>query len=198
MIPRQEESLRPVARIFIQALTLGVAVGLCLAGGLALLYGALHPAQGPGTKGPFLYLYLVGGVMGLLAGWTFALQRVLDHLLALLFQAVARLVPLTAGALGQEWTTKIQVFFQEVLKPFPRFFQWIMTRFFVSRFKDPDRLNKALGKAQKQQHLSSYSPEWMARVALHYFLEPLNAAFLVFYVIFFVLTAIFWAIPFIG
>jgi hypothetical protein len=188
--------VRPVIKIFIQALVLGLAVGICLAGGLGLLYSALHP--GPGPRGPILYFYLVGGVMGFLAGWAFALQRVFDHLLALLFKTVAQLIPMTAGAMGKEWTTKIQVFFQEVLKPFPPFFQWIMTRFFVSRFKDPDRLNKALGKAQKQQHLSSFTPEWMAGVALHYFLEPLNAAFFVVYVILFILTAIFWAIPFIG
>lgn len=185
-------------RIFIQALVLGVAVGLCLAGGLGLLYGALHPAQWPGPRGPILYFYLAGGVMGLLTGWAFALQRVLDHLLALLFKTVAQLIPMTAGALGTEWTAKVQVFFQEVLKPFPPFFQWIMTRFFISRFKNPGRLNKALGKAQKQQHLGSLTPEWMVGVALHYFLEPLTAAFFVVYVILFILTAVFWAMPFIG
>lgn len=190
--------MRPVVRIFIQTLTLGIAVGLCLAGGLALLYRSAHPLSGSGASGPHIYFYLVGGVMGLLAGWAFALQKVLDHMLSLLFQTAARLVPMTLGVIGREWTEKIETFFQEVLKPFPRFFQWIMIRFFVIRFKDPDRLNRALGKAQKQTGAGLSSPEGMTRVVLHYFLEPLTAAFFVFYVILFILTAVFWAIPFIG
>ncbi len=185
--------MRPLIRIFAQALILGIAVGLCLAGGLGLLYGALR-----GSPGPMPYFYLVGGVMGFLAGWAFALQRVLDHFLSLLFQAVAQLVPLTAGAIGKEWTEKIQVFFHEVLKPFSRFFQWIMTRFFVSRFKDSDRLNRALGRARKHTPAGLATPEGMVRVVLHYFLEPLTAVFLIFYAILFILTAVFWAIPFIG
>ena len=188
--------MRPVIRIFLQALVLGLATGLCLAGGLALLYKALHPEFG--GKGPFLYFFMVGGAMGLLAGWAFALEKVLDHLLSLLFKTVAQLVPLTAATIGQDWSNKIQIFFQEVLRPFPRLFQWIMIRFFVSRFKDPDRLNRALGKAQKQPGAGLASPEGLTRVILHYFLEPLTEVFLAVYVILFILTAIFWAIPFIG
>lgn len=188
--------MRPVIRIFLQALILGLATGLCLAGGLALLYKALHPEFG--GKGPFLYFFLVGGAMGLLAGWAFALEKVLDHLLSLLFKTVAQLVPLTAATIGQEWSNKIQVFFHEVLKPFPKLFQWIMTKFFVSRFKDPNRLNRALGKTQKQPGTGLASPEGMARTILHYFLEPLYVIFALVYVILGGVTVLFWIIPFIG
>ncbi len=194
----KEALLRPFIKIFVQALTLGIAVGLCLGGGLALLYSAIHPGSGSGPRFPYIYMYLVGGVMGLLAGWAIALQRVLDHLLTLLFQTAAQLVPVTANSIGREWTEKIQVFFREVLKPFPSFFQWIMTRFFISRFKDPNRLNRALSKAQKQSTTGLHSVEGMARATLHYFLEPLHIVFFTFYVILFILTVIFWVIPFIG
>ncbi len=199
MIPvRQEAVLSSFIRIFIQAIGLGLGVGLVLSGALAVIYHGLHPGLGSGLSIPYLYLYFVGAVMGLFAGWALALQRVLNHLFTILFQTAAQLVPLSVDRINREWTDKIQEFFQEVLKPFPKIFQWVMVRFFISRFKDPDRLNRAFTRTQNQSLAKLNTIEGMTRTALHYFLEPLYVAFTLVYVMLSILAIIFWAIPFIG
>ncbi len=187
--------MKKMAGIFIQGIALGSILGLCLAEGLALIFRVTHGTTVGHTT---LYFLVVGGLMGFLGGWCLALQMVLNHLLSLLFFQISQLVPLTGSVIGEEWVSRMETFFREVLRPMPKLFGRLVNYFLVTRFRDYGRVNRSIEKAKKQQRLQAYSPEWTARVVLHYFLEPLWAFFYTAYVILFGVTCVLWSIPFLG
>lgn len=181
--------------LFAKDIGLGLGIGLCLAGAVALLHQALHPATtGPGT--PVLYFLVVGFVMGFIGGWILSIQTILGNLLASLFMKVAELVPLPAQVVGEEWAKKMETFFKEILKPFPAFFRKFVEFFLVTRFDDLDRMNRALDKAKKKGQDQGRAHQWALMVILHYLLEPLWLLFYVVYGILLLLSCAMWSFPF--
>ncbi len=186
-----------IGRVFIQGIGLGLGVGLCLAGALALVFRSVHgvgPQDQPGNYN--IYFLVVGAVMGLLGGWCLSLHLVLNQLLSSLFLQISLLVPMTTSLIGREWADKMEIFFKEVLSPLPAFFGRAVKFFLVRRFENYPRINRAISKAKKKQNLPAYSPEWMARVVLHYFLEPLWVFFYAAYTILFLIALLFLSFPF--
>ncbi len=188
-------SLKKFLGLLIEGLVLGFVTGLCLAGLAALAYrSSAHPAPGSTFSSYFL---VVGGFLGCVAGWCFALQLILNRLMNSLVQSVARLVPLTTGQVGAEWAGKIEQFLTEVLRPMPPLLRKAVEFFMLARFARYERANRALQKAGKKYPARSQDPEWLAAVALHYFLEPVWAVFYGTYVILLLVACVFWSLPFI-
>jgi hypothetical protein len=181
--------------LLIEGMVLGLVIGFCLAGLVALFYKGLK-AGGP--TGYFTsYFLAVGGLMGCVAGWCFSLQLILARLLDSLVQSVARLVPLTSRVVGAEWAGKMDKFLNEVLSPMPALLRKSVEFFMAARFTHYERVNRALQKAGKKHPAQSENPEWLAAVALGYFLEPVWAVFWGAYVILLFIALFLWSLPFI-
>ncbi len=184
--------------LFAKGMGLGLGVGLCLAGVVALVYRAVHSGEAVPVPGRTLaYFFIVGGFMGLVGGWCLALQMVLGGLLSTLFMKISELVPMEASAVTEDWAVKMETFFREVLAPLPGFFRKLVDALLVVRFRDYGRINRAMDKAKRKEPGKNYSPQWMAQVVLHFFLEPLWLFFYAAYVILFLLSCIFWGFAFI-
>jgi hypothetical protein len=182
--------------LFLKGIGLGLGIGLCLAGLVGLAYRAVHSENlsfNPGHT--TVYFFVVGIVMGLFGGWCFSLQMVLSNLLASLFMKVADLIPMPAQVVGEEWAKKMEVFFREIIQPFPGFFRKFIEWIFILRFEDYGRMNRALEKAKKKGKADT-SVQWMLRVILHYLLEPLWLLFCLVYAILLLISCIFWSFPF--
>ncbi len=187
--------LKKFLGLLIEGLALGFITGLCLAGLAALIYrSSVHPADGATFSSYFL---AVGGLLGCVAGWCCALQFILNRLMDSLVRSVARLVPLTTGQVGAEWAGKIERFLTEVLRPMPALLRRAVEFFMLARFARYEKANRALQKAGKKYPERSQDPEWLAAVALHYFLEPVWAVFYGAYVILLLIACVFWSLPFI-
>lgn len=182
--------------LFIKGIGLGLGVGLCLAGAVGILYRIVHSGQPNPSAGPLVYIFVVGGLMGIVGGWALALQMVLGNLLASLFMKIADLVPLPAQAVGDEWAKKMETFFKEVIKPFPGFFRKFIEWIFILRFEDYARINRALNKAKQKKHDQGNTTQWALMVILHYLLEPLWIIFYIVYAILLLLSCILWSFPF--
>lgn len=183
--------------LFAKGIGLGLGLGLCLAGAVGLLYRAIHSADAnPHYGRATVYFVVVGGLMGLIGGWCLSLQMILGGLLSTLFLRISELVPVPAGAVTEEWGNKMEMFFQEVLKPMPSLFHKIVESFLVVRFRDYAKINRAIDKAKRKKPAATYSPEWMSQVALHFFLEPLWLFFYGAYVILFLSCCVFWSLAF--
>jgi hypothetical protein len=122
---------------------------------------------------------------------------ILNRLMNSLVASVSRLVPLTTRQVGAEWAAKIEQFLNEVLKPMPSLLRRAVELFMLARFARYERANRALLKAEKKHPLQSQDPEWLAAVALHYFLEPVWAVFYGAYAILLLIASVFWSLPFI-
>jgi hypothetical protein len=140
----------------------------------------------------------VGGLMGLVGGWCFALQMVFGNLLASLFLKAADLVPLPAQVVGEEWAKKMETFFREIIQPFPGFFRKFIEWIFILRFEDYGRINRALEKAKRKGHSEGTTTQWMLRVILHYLLEPLWLLFYAAYAILLLISCLLWSLAFFG
>jgi hypothetical protein len=184
--------LKKFVGLLIEGFVLGFVTGLCLAGLVALAY---RMSAHTGTFSA--YFLVVGGLLGCVAGWCFALQLILNRLMNSLVASVSRLVPLTTRQVGAEWAAKIERFLNEVLKPMPSLLRRVVEFFMLARFARYERANRALLKAEKKHPLQSQDPEWLAAVALHYFLEPVWAAFYCAYAILLLIACVFWSLPFI-
>ncbi|HEY5038011.1 MAG TPA: hypothetical protein VIJ93_02955 [bacterium] len=183
--------------LFIKGFGLGLGIGLCLAGAVGLLYRALRGGEALAHVQYFTtYFFVVGGLIGTMAGWCLSLQMVLGEMLESLFLTVSQLVPLNASQVGEEWAHKMETFFREVLKPLPAFFGKIVDFFLVVRFRDYGKVNRSLEKAKQQKPDGVFTPEWLSMVALHFFLEPLWIFFYLAYAILFVAACVFWSFPF--
>ncbi len=189
--------MKKISSLLIQGFVLGLGLGLCFAGALGLLYRAIHSGDAHYPPGPpTLFFFVVGIVMGLLGGWCLALQLVLSNLLASLFMKIAELVPMPAQVVGEEWARKMETFFNEVIQPMPGFFRKVVEFFLISRFEDYGRINRAIDKAKRKSPQSTFTPEWLSMVVLHYFLEPLWLFFYAAYAILFLAACFFWSLPF--
>src|SRR5579863_4493215 len=124
--------MKKVVFLFLKGFGLGLGIGLCLAGAVGLVYQAVHSGQ-PVGRTP-VYLFVVGGFMGLIGGWILSLQMILENLLAALFLKVADLVPLPAQAVGEDWAKKMETFFREIIQPFPGWFRKFIEWIFILRF----------------------------------------------------------------
>ena len=206
--------------LFAKGMGLGLGIGLCLAGAVALVYRAIH--SGDATPVPArtqIYFFVVGGLMGLVAGWCLSLQMVLGGLLSTLFLKVSELVPmavqvadsplesaqpnlgsrLVASTLvvGEEWAKKMEIFFREVIQPFPGFFRKFIEWVFILRFENYGRINRALEKAKRKKQDQAPTTQWALMVVLHYLLEPLWLLFYIAYVILLLVSCVFWSFAFI-
>lgn len=189
--------LKKYLGLLARGIGLGVGIGLCLAGAVGLIYRAVHSGEPDfHPEHAILYLLVVGGLMGCLGGWCFALQLVLGNLLSTLFLKISELVPLSAATVGSDWAKKMETFFSEVLKPMPAFVQKLVHFLFIVKFQDYDRINEALERAKGKEKLESYSPQWMSQVALAFFLQPLWIFFYIAYAILFLISCLFWSFPF--
>ena len=187
-----------IAVLFLKGLALGLGIGLCLAGAVGLLYRAVHSGDPNLHSGhTMLYLFIVGTVMGTLGGWCLALHMVLVDLLTSLFLKVCELVPMPAAVVGKDWAERMETFFREILAPMPGILRKLAEWFFILRFEDYNRINRALDKAKKTEPQGKFSPQWMGLVVLHYLLEPLWIFFYVVYAILFSVSCIFWSLAFI-
>jgi hypothetical protein len=189
--------LKKYLALLAQGIGLGLLIGLCLAGAVGLVFRAVHSGEPDfHPERAILYLLIVGGMMGFLGGWCFALQMLLGNLLSSLFIKISELVPLSAASVGEDWAKKMETFFTEVLKPMPAFFRKVVHFLFVARFQEYDRLNEALETAKGKEKMKAYSPQWMSQVALGFFLKPLWVFFYITYAVLFLISCIFWSIPF--
>jgi hypothetical protein len=183
--------------MLLQGIGLGIGVGLCLAGAVSLLYQRTHAVSGFFFGGEVtIYMIVIGGFIGTLAGWCLALQWVLADLMKVLVLKISTLVPLATSRIGGEWAGKMEMVFREILKPLPGLFGRFVNYFLVRRFKDHDRANRALEKVQKANPGRVYTPEGMAQLALGYYLVPLWKFFYITYVVLFLICCFFWALPF--
>jgi len=191
-------AMNKLISVFAQGIFLGLGTGLCLAGLVGILYRATAGAALPGYTSHFsTYFLVVGGLMGLVAGWCLALQMVLNRLMTSLVFTVSQLIPLTARQVGGEWSEKMEMFFDEVLRPLPAIFRKVVEALMTARFRHYERVNRALGKAGKKFPDKSQDPQWLAMVALHYCLEPLWFVFFGVYAVIFLAACVFWGLPFI-
>ena len=180
-----------------QGIGLGIGVGLCLAGAVCLLYQKTHGVAAYfQTKDVTIYVMVIGVFIGTLAGWCLALHWVLMDLMNTLVLKISQLVPLVSSRISEEWSRKMETFFREVLKPLPGLFGSFVNYFLVMRFKDFNRANRALGKVQKKNPGRVYTPEGLAQLALHYYLEPLWNVFYAAYAVLFLACCFLWALPF--
>jgi hypothetical protein len=183
--------------MLLQGIGLGIGAGLCLAGAVSLLYQRTHAASGFYFGGEVtVYMIVIGVFVGTLAGWCLALQWVLVDLMNILVLKISTLVPLATSRIGGEWAGKMEIVFREVLKPLPGFFGRFVNLFLVRRFKDYNRANRSLEKVQKKYPDRVYSPEGLAQLALHYYLEPLWGFFYITYAVLFLICCFFWTLPF--
>ena len=184
--------------LLVQGMLLGLVLGLCLAGLAALFY---RRWKGMGGNAPVFYFasyfLVVGGLLGSVGGWCLALQMILGRLLDSLIRSTARLVPLSFARVEEGWLGRIEVFAREVLGPMPSPFRRMAEFLVRDRFSNIPRANRALEKAGKKHPLQSQDPEWLAAVALHYFLGPVWAVFYGVYVILLLIACFFWSLPFI-
>lgn len=189
--------MRKLVFLLLKGVGLGLGVGLCLTGAVGLLYQVVHSGKPGFSAGHALvYLFIVGGLMGIVAGWILALQMILENLLAALFLKVADLVPLPAQMVGEEWAKKMEDFFREIIKPFPGFFRKFIEWIFILRFKDYGRINRALDNAKRKGHAERPTTHWVLMVILHYLLEPLWIFFYAAYGILLLLSCILWSLVF--
>jgi hypothetical protein len=182
--------MKKIILLFGQGVALGWGTGFCLAGALSLAYRT-------GRNGPpsaFFYFFMVGGVMGLLGGWCFALQMVLDDFFTALFLKILEMVPPPARKAGKEWTEKMESVLGEVLAPLPGYFRKLMTFLFVSRLRHLGRINRFLEKSDNRDPDS----RGRALAVVAFFLEPLRGLFHLAYAILFILSLALWSIPFWG
>jgi hypothetical protein len=183
--------------LFVKGIAFGLGLGLCLAGALGLLYRALHGAEvNAHITRAMIYFFIVGTVMGTLGGWCLGLQMILVNLLSALFMKILELVPLPVSEVGADWGKKIEIFFEEVLKPMPGIFRKFVEFFLVVRVEDYARVNRAIARAKQKEPLQKFSPQWASLVVLHYFLEPLWIIFYIVYAILFLITCVIWSFPF--
>lgn len=185
--------------LFAKALGLGLGVGLALAGALGILYRSLHsgdPSFQPGRVP--LYFSIVGGLIGSLVGWGWALQASLEGLLSTLFLRISEKVPTPAAKIGGEWGGKMEGIFRQVLEPLPGLVQKFLHLFLVARFSQVDHLNQAVERAKGKQPKASYTPQWYSQVILGYFLRPVKVLFLGTYAILALICLILWCLPFLG
>jgi len=187
--------LNKYAVLILKGILLGLGIGLCLAGLVGILYKALH-GQVVSVKGALAYFFTVGGLMGMLGGWALALQMTLSELLGALFMKMAELVPLPAREVGEDWARKMEMFFLEIVRPFPGFFRKFIEWIFILRFEDYRRINHALDKARKHEPSGNPTTQWMLLVILHYLLQPLWFFFYAAYGILFLFSCILWSLAF--
>ncbi|GEM_PF-3203874 len=191
--------MKKVVFLFLKGVGLGLGIGLCLAGAVGMIYQAVHSGQPNFPAGHGLaYLFVVGGVLGIIGGWILSLQMILENLLAALFMKVAGLVPMPAQAVGEEWAKKMESFFREIIQPFPGFFRKFIEWIFILRFEDYARINRALDKAKQKKHDQGTTTQWVLMVVLHYLLEPLWVFFYIAYGILLLLSIILWSLAFFG
>jgi hypothetical protein len=189
--------MKKLVLLFLKGISLGLGIGLCVAGFVGLVYRAVHSGNAPFNPGPAtVYFFVVGGLMGLFVGWCFSLQMVMGNLLGSLFMKVADLVPLPAQVVGEEWAKKMETFFREIIQPFPGFFRKFIEWVFILRFEDYGRINRAVEKAKKRERPETTTTQWMLMVILHYLLEPLWLLFYAVYAILLLMSCIFWSFPF--
>ncbi len=186
--------MKKIVLLFLKGIGLGLGLGLCLAGAAGLLYQTAHNRQSVGHA--LVYLFVVGGIMGIIGGWILSLEMVLGNLLASLFMKIADLVPLPAQAVGEEWAQKMETFFREIIQPFPGFFRKFIEWIFILRFEDYGRINRALDKAKRKKHDQGTTTQWALMVILHYLLEPLWLLFYAGYGILFILSCSLWSLAF--
>jgi hypothetical protein len=186
--------MKKVVFLFLKGFGLGIGLGLCLAGAVGLVYQAVHSGQPVGHT--LIYLFVVGGVMGIIGGWILSLQMILENLLAALFLKVADLVPLPAQAVGEEWAKKMEELFRGIIQPFPAFFRKFIEWIFILRFEDYARINRALDNAKRKGHTERPTTHWALMVILHYLLEPLWVFFYIGYGILLILSLILWSLAF--
>lgn len=189
--------MKKVVFLFLKGVGLGLGIGLCLAGAVGLLYQAVHSGQPNfSARHGLVYLFVVGGVMGIIGGWILSLQMILENLLAALFMKIADLVPMPAQVVGEEWAKKMEAFFREIIQPFPGFVRKFIEWIFILRFEDYGRINRALDKAKRKKHGQGTTTRWMLLVILHYLLEPLWVFFYIAYGILLLLSCILWCLAF--
>ncbi len=183
--------------LFAQGIGLGFGVGLCLAGAVGVLFRMAHGADPNFQAGHVpVYFLVVGGVLGLLGGWCLALQGVLQGLLGALFLKIAERVPASGARVGEEWGNQMEGIFRQVLEPLPGFFRKILHLFLIARFKHYERINEAVDLAKGKEPSGTYSPQWISRVILGYFLWPLRVFFYLTYAILFLIACLLWSFPF--
>jgi hypothetical protein len=189
--------LKKIGLVFAQGIGLGAAVGLCLAGGTAILYQAVHTSgTGDSAGSVTVYFLTVGFLLGLLSGWALALKTVFSNALGFLFVKIAEGVPVPESPVGTEWSRKMEGIFREALQPMPPLFRRFVNYFMVSRFHQVEKINRFMEKAGIQEGLSSPPPDWRTKTALRFFLRPLRAFFNVVHAILFLVCCFFWALPF--
>jgi len=186
--------MKKLVFLFLKGVGLGLGIGLCLAGAVGLIYQAFHSGQPVGHT--LVYLFVVGGVMGIVGGWILSLQMILENLLAALFMKIADLVPMPAQVVGEEWAKKMETFFREIIQPFPGFIRKFIEWIFILRFEDYGRINRALDKAKQKKHDQGTTTQWVLMVILHYLLEPLWIFFYIAYGILLLLSLILWSLAF--
>lgn len=186
--------MKKIVLLLLKGVGLGFGIGLCLAGAVGLIYEMVHSGKPVGHG--LIYLFIVGGLMGIVGGWILALQMILENLLAALFMKIADLVPLPAQEVGEEWAKKMEDFFREVIVPFPGFIRKFIEWIFILRFEDYARINRALNKAKNKKHDQQPTHRWVLLVILHYMLEPLWVFFYIAYGILLLLSVILWSLAF--
>ena len=189
--------MKKLVFLFLKGIALGLFIGLCLAGAVGLIYQAVHSGQPNfSARHTLVYLFIVGGLMGIVAGWILSLQMILENLLAALFMKIADLVPIPAQVVGEDWAKKMETFFREIIQPFPAFFRKFIEWIFILRFEDYARINRALDRAKRKKHDQAPTTHWVLLVILHYLLEPLWVFFYAAYGILLLLSIILWSLPF--
>jgi hypothetical protein len=180
--------------LFARGIALGLAIGVCLAGVVGLLYRTVHSPD----ASPLVYFYFfsVGSVMGLIGGWCLSLQMTVNEVLSSLFLKISEKVPAPAAAVTEEWAKKMEGFFAEGLKPLPSLLRKIVAAFLAVRFRDYTKINRVIEKAKQRTPVATYSPEWMSQVALRFFLEPVWLFFYGAYGVLFLVSCVFWSLAF--
>jgi type IV secretory pathway TrbD component len=174
----------------------GFALGLLLGTLLGFLASVCQDALGL----PHLYLAFdlwVGAFFGLVAGWCFALQTVLNKTLKELFGFLSKQVPWMADAMASDWLTRLRDLFAGYSSQTKGAPKWFLGRWVLSRLSKVEPFLEAVLRMKsswKKDHPPT--PQELAFEAMTILLSPLDAAFAAAYALLLMGAVLFWSLPF--
>jgi hypothetical protein len=174
----------------------GFALGLITGVGLGFLAFFLQKQLGLPTH--FLAFDLwVGVFFGLMAGWCFSLQRILEKTFRDLFRFLADRLPWLTDALASQWLSHLReafMVFSSKMEGVPR---WFLGKWILSKLNRLGPFHAAVDRARRTwKKPTPPTPQDLAYEALGILLQPVDAVFMAAYLFLLLGACLFWSIPF--
>ena len=138
----------------------------------------------------------VGAVLGLVAGWCYALQTVLKKLFRDLFKFFSAKAPWFEDARAPQWLSGVRQLFSAVSGRSDGLLKWFLGKWVLSRLTGLTPFRNAVERAEKTwKKPDPPTPQDLSFEALLVLLRPLDIAFAVAYGLLFLLALLGWSLP---